>query len=147
LAGTAALFYAKRREFAAVAVVGATLLTVALAAGGLLGRAARKETLGPLFAEADARGFGRLPVVNLHTIERSSEFYAAGHLTYDEAGEPRKLDGPVEVEDFARARGGEALVIVPLDGEMQLFNRPALDAEEVGNNGALALVYVRISRQ
>ena len=144
LAGLAALFLARRRELCAVALVGATFLTVALiVASGLLERAARGETMGPELTAASAQGFGGLPLVNLHTVERSSEFYAAGRLAYDEKGEPLKLEGAGEVEAFARGRGGEALVAVPLEEEHQLFEAPALASRRVASNGRYALVHVR----
>lgn len=144
LAGACALLLARRRELCAVAVVGATLLTVVLiAAGGLLGRAARKETLGRELVEAGARGLGGLPVVNLHEVERTTEFYAAGRLGYDARGEPLKLEGAGEVEEFARGRGGEALVVVRLEDEHQLFEHPPLESKRVNDNGRHALVHVK----
>ena len=144
LAGFAALLVPRRRELCTVAVVGATLLTVALiVSSGVLGRAARKETLERELAAASAEGLGGLPVINLHEVERTTEFYAAGRLAYDERGEPVKLEGAFEVEDFARARGGQALVVVRLREEHQLLERPTLEARRVADNGRYALVHVR----
>ncbi|HEX8147900.1 MAG TPA: glycosyltransferase family 39 protein [Pyrinomonadaceae bacterium] len=141
------LLMPRRREVAAVSVVGATLLTVVLVAdGGVLWRLTRKETLGPTLAEAAAQGFGELPVVNLHTVERTSEFYAPGRLAYGADGEPLKLEGTNEVSEFARSKGGAALVIVHRDDEHQLFEDPSLESKRVAFNGRHALVYVR-SRQ
>jgi 4-amino-4-deoxy-L-arabinose transferase-like glycosyltransferase len=142
-AGGAALFFARKRELCVVSIVGATLLTVALIVSGVLESAARQETLGQVFREAGAVGFGGLPVVSLHTVERTAEFYAAGRLAYDEKGEPLKLEGEVEVEEFARGKGGQALVIVPLQDEPQLFNAPGLEAKLIGDNGKVALVHVK----
>ena len=147
LAAAAALLAPRRRTLCAITVVMATLLTVVLVvAGGVLGRVTRKETTGRIFAEADAQGFSRLPVVNLHTVERTSEFYAAGRLAYDADGEPLKLEGTNQVADFARGRGGAALVIVHRDDEHQLFEDPTLESKRVAFNGRHALVYVK-SRQ
>ncbi|MCA1621084.1 MAG: hypothetical protein LC795_17610 [Acidobacteria bacterium] len=144
LAGLAALLLPRRRELCAVALVGATLLTVALVvASGVFGRAARKETLGPELSEASAQGLGGLPVIHLHGVERTSEFYAAGRLAYDERGEPVKLEGAFEVEEFVRARGGQALVVVPLGEERQLHEHPTLESRRVADNGRYALVHVR----
>ena len=145
LAASAALLAPRRRTLCAVAVVGATLLTVVLViAFGVLARATQKETLGRELAEASAQGLGQLPVVNLHSVERTSEFYAAGRLAYDAAGEPLKLEGTNQVAEFARDKGGAALVIVHRDEEHQLFEEPALDSKRVAFNGRYALVYVRI---
>ena len=142
-----ALLIPRKRELCAISVVGATLLTVALVvASGVLGRMTRKESLGGTMAEAAAQGFGELPVVNLHTVERTSEFYAAGRLAYDADGEPLKLEGTGQVLEFARSKGGAALVIVHRNDEHQLFEDPALESRRVAFNGRHALVYVK-SRQ
>ena len=132
------------KQLESVSVVGATLLTVVLVvAGGVLGRVTRKETLGRTLAEAAAQGFGELPVVNLHTVERSSEFYAAGRLAYGADGEPLKLEGTNQVAEFAQSKGGAALVIVHRDDEHQLFEDPSLESKRVAFNGRHALVYVK----
>ena len=145
LAGLAALFAPGKRTLCAVSVVGATLLTVVLVvAGGVLGLATRKETLKQEFAEAAAQGYGTLPVVNLHTVERTAEFYAAGRLAYDAQGEPLKLEGTNQVAEFAQNRGGAALVIVHRNEEHQLFEDPALESKRVAFNGRHALVYVKV---
>lgn len=143
-AGLVALLAPRRRELCAVSVVGATLLTVVLVvASGVLGLVTQKETMGRALAEAGAQGFGALPVVNLHTVERTSEFYAAGRLAYDTNGEPLKLEGSGQVAEFAQSKGGAALVIVPRDDEHQLFEDPALESKRVAFNGREALVYVK----
>jgi 4-amino-4-deoxy-L-arabinose transferase-like glycosyltransferase len=143
LAGFAALFFARRRALCAVSIVGATLLTVALIVSGALQSATRQETLGQVFREASAQGSGRLPVVGLYTVERTAEFYAAGRLAYDEKGEPLKLEGMGEVEEFARGKGGEVLVIVPSEYEQQLFDAPGVEAKRLGSNGQSSLVLVK----
>jgi 4-amino-4-deoxy-L-arabinose transferase-like glycosyltransferase len=145
-AGLVALFVPRRRALCAVSVVGATLLTVALVvASGVFERMTRKESLGPTLAEASVQGFGELPVVNLHTVERTSEFYASGRLAYDANGEPLKLEGSGQVAEFARSKGGAALVIVHRNDEHQLFEDPALESKRVAFNGRHALVYVRLA--
>ena len=148
-AAVVTLLTPRRRELCAVSVVGATLLTVVLVvAGGLLGRVTQKETLGRTLAEAAAQGYGSLPVVNLHTVERTSEFYAAGRLAYDANGEPLKLEGTNQVAEFAQSKGGAALVIVHRNDEHQLFEDPALESKRIAFNGRHALVYVKVvSRQ
>ncbi|MFL6257940.1 MAG: phospholipid carrier-dependent glycosyltransferase [Pyrinomonadaceae bacterium] len=146
-AGLVALLVPRRRELCAVSVVGATLLTVVLVVmSGVFGRVTQKETMGRALAEAGAQGFGALPVVNLHTVERTSEFYAAGRLAYDANGEPLKLEGSNQVAEFAQSKGGAALVIVPRNDEHQLFEDPALESKRVAFNGRYALVFVK-SRQ
>ncbi len=84
-----------------------------------------------------------MPVVKLHTVERTSEFYAAGRLAYDANGEPLKLEGASEVAEFAREQGGAALVIVPCKEEHQLSKTPRLESKRVAYNDPNALVHVR----
>jgi 4-amino-4-deoxy-L-arabinose transferase-like glycosyltransferase len=148
-AALVALFMPRKRDLCAISVVGATLLTVVLVvASGVLGRVTRKETLGLTLAEATAQGYGSLPVVNLHTVERTSEFYAAGRLAYGADGEPLKLEGTNQVAEFAQGRGGAALVIVHRNEEHQLFEDPALESKRVAFNDRYALVHVKVdSRQ
>ncbi|HEX7316753.1 MAG TPA: glycosyltransferase family 39 protein [Pyrinomonadaceae bacterium] len=147
-AALCALFAPRRRALCAVSIVGATLLTVAMVvASGVLGRLTRKESLGPTIAEASAQGFGGLPIVNLHTVERTSEFYAAGRLAYDANGEPLRFEGTGQVAEFTQGKGGAALVIVHRDDEHQLYEDPSLESKRVAFNGRHALVYVKSSRQ
>jgi 4-amino-4-deoxy-L-arabinose transferase-like glycosyltransferase len=143
VAGLVALLLTRKRALCAASVVGATLLTVVVIVACALGTFARRDTVAQLFREADARGLRDVPVVELHTIERTAEFYAAGRLAYRPDGEPVKLEGANEVADFAASHGGSALVIVPVEEEHQLSQEPRLAPERVGDNGANALVYVR----
>jgi hypothetical protein len=105
---------------------------------------ARRETVAGLLQLAAARGHVAAPVLNLHTIERTAEFYAAERLLYDAAGEPAKFEGAGQIDEFLRSRGGEALVFVPVEYEDQLGAHASLAAERVGNNGRVALFAVRL---
>jgi 4-amino-4-deoxy-L-arabinose transferase-like glycosyltransferase len=142
-AGLVALLLTKSRTLCAASIVGATLLTVVVIVSCALGAFARRETVAQLFKEADARGLGSVSVVQLHTIERTAEFYAAGRLAYGADGEPLKLEGANEVADFAAAHDGSALVIVPIEFQQQLWQEPRLESTLVADNGANALVLVR----
>jgi 4-amino-4-deoxy-L-arabinose transferase-like glycosyltransferase len=142
-AGLVALLLTKRRELCAASVTCSTLLTVVVIVACALGTFTRRETVAQLLRDADARGLGSVRVVQLHTVERTAEFYAAGRLAYDEGGEPLKLEGANQVADFAAAHDGAALVIVPLEHEQQLWREPRLAPERVGENGSNALVLVR----
>ena len=87
----------------------ATFLSVLMIVACALGTFAERETVGPLLLKAGRDGYGGLPVVGLHTVERTAEFYAAGRLAYDGQGEPLKLEGSEEVAEFARRSGGRVL--------------------------------------
>ena len=142
-AGLIAIFCTRRRELCVVSIAGATLLTVALAAGCAFERVARAESVGSLIAEAAARGHGGLKVFQLHNLERTAEFYAAGRIVYDAEGNPLKLEGGPQAVEAVRESGGRALVLVPPEHVHQLTDVPGVEAEVIGDNGHAALVYVQ----
>jgi 4-amino-4-deoxy-L-arabinose transferase-like glycosyltransferase len=143
VAGLVALFLTRRRTLCFFSIAGATLLSIPIIVTCALRPAARGQSLADELRLADAQGLGKLPVVTLHEIERTTEFYAAGRLAYDERGEPLRLEGAGEVADFARSHGGAALVVVPVADERQLFSEQSLAAQRVGDNGRIALMLVR----
>jgi 4-amino-4-deoxy-L-arabinose transferase-like glycosyltransferase len=140
--GLWALWLKGSRERVAGVVVGASLLTVMLAAACAFGDATRRESVRDLLRRADARGYSASPVLNLYSIERSSEFYAAGRVVYDEHGEPKMFDGTNLVADYARAHGETVLVIVPVEHVHQLNALEGARVEVIGDNGVHALVAV-----
>ncbi|MDT7604181.1 MAG: hypothetical protein QOF61_2178, partial [Acidobacteriota bacterium] len=142
LGGLCALAAKGSRARAACVVVGASLLTVMLAAGCVLDVVARRESVRDLLRVADARGYAAAPVLNLYDVERSSEFYAAGRIVYDEQGEPRMFDGSNRVVDYARARRQTVLVIVPVEYANQLTALESVHAEVIGDNSVHAIVVV-----
>ncbi|HEV2707110.1 MAG TPA: hypothetical protein VGV59_14390, partial [Pyrinomonadaceae bacterium] len=143
VAGVFILWRTEQRARSAAMVVGCLFLTVMVIAACGLGEVAERDSVRGLLRRADARGYGSLPVVQLHTIERTSEFYAAGRLLYDEHGEPRKFEGTGVVLEAARQRGGRLLVLVPLEELHQVREDPRLESELLGDNGVHALAYVR----
>ncbi|HVF44060.1 MAG TPA: phospholipid carrier-dependent glycosyltransferase [Pyrinomonadaceae bacterium] len=143
LAGAWAALGRGARARAAGVVVGASLLAAMIAAGCVLAGVVRRESVRDLLRLADGRGYAGAPVLNLYTVERSSEFYAAGRLVYDDAGEPRMFDGISLVTDFADERRAPVLVIIPVKHASQLAWLGAARAELIGENGANALFVVR----
>lgn len=107
---------------------------------------ALRHSTRDLLRRADALGFGQAPILNLHTVERTAEFYGAGRIVYDERGEPLKLEGTFQVADIAAAHGGPALVFVPTEHAHQLNEDARLRAEKIGDNGQVALFVVRAKR-
>ncbi|MFN2483156.1 MAG: ArnT family glycosyltransferase, partial [Pyrinomonadaceae bacterium] len=120
LAGAWAALGRGSRARAACVVVCASLIAAVLVAGCALAGASRRESVRDLLRLADARGYAGAPVLDLYTIERSAEFYAAGRLVYDDAGEPRMFDGTNLVTDFADERQEPVLVIIPTEHAGQL---------------------------
>jgi 4-amino-4-deoxy-L-arabinose transferase-like glycosyltransferase len=139
------LLAGRRRVWSVLSVVGVSFLTTLLVAGCALDRVSARESVRDLLRAAERRGYGDAPVLNLHTVERTGEFYAAGRLIYNEEnGEPLKFEGAGEVLDVLRARGGTVLVIVPPEYAAQLFNFQPLQTEMIGDNGQVALVAARL---
>jgi len=139
------LFAARRRELSVLLVVGVSFLTTMLIVSCALERVAARESVRDLLRAADGRGYGASPVLNLHTVERTAQFYAAGRVIYDEArGEPLKFEGAGEVLEVARQRGGTLLVIVPEEYAQQLLNFQPLATEVIGDNGTVVLVAARV---
>jgi hypothetical protein len=144
LTGALALLLPRRRVLRAASIVGAAFLTVLLIVGCAFERVARPESVAVLMRRAAEQGFGSLPVFQLHTIERTAEFYAAGRLAYDERGEPIKFEGTGQIAEAARRSGGRALVLVPREFAYQLTQQTGLETRDLGDNGAIALVAVSV---
>ncbi len=144
LAGAAILIrpHPGRRSF--VMIVIAVVLTGLMALKLIAPSAARRQSTRDLLAVAATRGYANTPIVQLHTVERSAEFYASGRLTYGSDGEPVKFEGAAQVADAARRNGGEVLCLVPIEFESQLTNLLGTNSEVLSDNGSVALLLVRI---
>ena len=118
-----------------------TLVVALKCAGPILGR---PESVRDLLNAATARGYGATPVVQLHTLERTAEFYAAGRMSYGSRGEPIKLEGATQVVEMARRDGGVVLCFVPLEYVSQLTGYPSIETEVIGDNTRAALLVVRV---
>jgi 4-amino-4-deoxy-L-arabinose transferase-like glycosyltransferase len=143
ICGTFALVRPQMRRAALVMIPIGLLLSGAVTikcAGPILGR---PESMRDLLNAAAARGYGATPVVQLHTLERSAEFYAAGRMSYGSRGEPIKLEGATQVVEMARRNGGVVLCFVPLEYQSQLTAYPSIETEVVGDNTRAALIVVR----
>jgi 4-amino-4-deoxy-L-arabinose transferase-like glycosyltransferase len=144
IAGAAALVRPQIRRRLLVLIPIALFITSAVAlkwAGPIL---TRPESVRDLLLTASARGFGATPVVQLHTLERTAQFYAAGRMSYGPRGEPIKLEGATQVVDAARRNGGVVLCFVPLEYESQLTSLPSVETEVIGDNTRAALIAVRL---
>jgi 4-amino-4-deoxy-L-arabinose transferase-like glycosyltransferase len=105
---------------------------------------ARPESVRDLLTAASSRNYGAVPVVQLHTVERTAEFYAADRMAYRPDGEPVKLEGVAQVADAASHAGGVVLCFVPREYEAQLTSYPNVQTEVIANNGRVSLVAVRV---
>lgn len=105
---------------------------------------ARTESVRDLLTAASTRGYGAVPVVQMHTVERTAEFYAADRMTYRPDGEPVKLEGVLQVADAAQQHGGLVLCFVPKEYEAHLTSYRKIQTEVIGDNGRVSLVAVRV---
>lgn len=105
---------------------------------------ASRESVRDLVAAANVRGFGAARIVQLHTIDRTIEFYAAQRVDYQSDGEPVKFEGARQVFEAARTKGGVVLCLVPPRYVPQLTTEPNIQTEVVADNGRVALVVVRV---
>jgi len=128
--------------FVAISIV--CVLTAAMALRLVAPAVARSQSVRELLVMANDRGFSHTPIVQLHTIERSAEFYASERITYGTDGEPVKFEGAWQVTDAARRNNGLVLCFVPANLASQLKTLPQLDVEMIGDNGRVALVLVRV---
>jgi len=144
IVGAVALVRPQLRKGLLVLIPIALFATSAVALKGVGPILARPESVRDLLIAASARGYCATPVVQLHTVERTAEFYAAGRMTYGSGGEPIKLEGATQVVDAARRSGGVVLCFVPLEYESQLTKLPSIQTEVIGDNTRVALIVVRL---
>jgi 4-amino-4-deoxy-L-arabinose transferase-like glycosyltransferase len=142
--GAIALVRPQLRKVLFILLPVATVATCVIALVCVAPAMARTESVRDLLAAASARGYGAVPVVQLHTIERTAEFYAAGRMSYRPDGEPVKFEGVAQVADAASLSGGLVLCFVPREYAAQLTSYPSIQTEVIGNNGRVSLVAVRV---
>lgn len=104
----------------------------------------RAESVRDLLSSAASRGYGTTPIVQLHLIERTAEFYAPGRLTYQADGEPVKFEGVMQVVEAARRNNGVVLCFVPVQFESQLTSFSGAQSDVIADNGSVALVAVHV---
>jgi 4-amino-4-deoxy-L-arabinose transferase-like glycosyltransferase len=142
--GASGLLLPRWRKAILIMVPVAMFVTSAIALSHVAPITGRPESVRDMLATAAARGYGAVPVVQLHTVERTAEFYAADRMTYKADGEPVKLEGVLQVAEAARRNGGVVLCFVPREYEAQLLSYPNIQAEVIAENGRASLVAVRV---
>ena len=142
--GTVAIVRPQLRRALVILIPMSMIVTSAIGLYKVAPVLARPESVRDVLALATARGYGATPVVQLHTIERTAEFYAANRMTYQPDGEPVKLEGVAQVVEAARQNGGLVLCFVPREYEAQLTSYQSVQTEAIGNNGRVSLLVVRV---
>src|SRR5205807_9773834 len=95
-------------------------------------------------AAASSRGYDTTPLVQLHNVDRTAEFYGASQLIRGGDREPMKLEGATQVAAVAQYRGGLILCLVPIEFESQLTTYRRLQTKVIANNGRTSLIVVRV---
>jgi 4-amino-4-deoxy-L-arabinose transferase-like glycosyltransferase len=144
LAGLVAVVWPKLRAPIFVLIGIAVMTSAALSLRFVVPIVAARDSVRDLVNAADHKGYGNLPVVQLHTIERTAEFYATNRITYGNDGEPVKFEGANQVIDAARRNGGRVLCLVPTQYQVQLLNLPNVQTEVLADNGRVCLVKVEV---
>ena len=142
--GAAALIWPHLRGSLLLLIAVAVIVTSAVVLKCVAPAAARTESVRGLLTTAAARGYASMPVVQLHTVERTAEFYAPGRLTYQPDGEPVKYEGVIQVVDAARRNNGIVLCFVPLQFKSQLTSFAGAQTEVIADNGRVVLLAVRV---
>ena len=144
LVGLIAVVRPKLRAPIFVLIGIAVIISAALSLRFVVPAVAARESVRDLVGAADKRGYGNWPIVQLHTVERTAEFYATNRITYGKDGEPVKFEGANQVIDAARRNGGRVLCLVPTQYVEQLTTSPNAQSEIVSDNRRVCLVAVTV---
>jgi 4-amino-4-deoxy-L-arabinose transferase-like glycosyltransferase len=147
IAGLSSVIYRRQRLLNASLLILSVALTAFLVLYCIAPDVADRESTRRLFEEAARRGYSAAPVVEMHVIERTAEFYAGSRLMRAADGEVLKLQGTDAVIQIARQTAGPVLVMVPSEFSGQLTTNSALDVAPIGDNGAFALFAVRSEKR
>ena len=127
-----------------VLIAVAMFVTSAFSLKAIAPAIARGQSVRDLLAAASSRGYDTAPLVQLHNVDRTAEFYGASQLMRGGDREPMKLEGAGQVAAVAQYRGGLILCLVPIEFESQLTTYRRVHTEVIGNNGHTSLVVVRV---
>jgi len=127
-----------------VLIAVAMFVTSAFSLKAIAPAIARRQSVRDLLAAASARGYDTTPLVQLHNVDRTAEFYGASQLMRGGDREPMKLEGAGQVAAVAQYRGGLILCLVPIEFESQLTTYRRVHTEVIGNNSRTSLVVVTV---
>ena len=134
-----------RSNDAVMWIAAGTLASVLCAAVFATGAAGVRHSTRELLARAGERGYGNELVYGLYMFDRTAEFYHAGRVAYDAAGEPLVFDSAHKITELVARQGSGAAVLVMTfpDAVSHLSGDARMDAEVVAANDGVALVRVR----
>jgi len=120
----------------------AILISFIVALNCLVPVFARRDSVRDLILAAKTRGYTNNPVLGLHTISHSAEFYAPKRLWRDNEGKQKRFEGVLEVAEISRKGKQMVLVLVPLEYLKQLTESKDVYTEIISDNTELAIVAV-----
>ena len=127
------------------ALAGGTLIVVVILLQFFVTGFANADSVKPLIAAADVRGYSTERVLGLHTVSHNAEFYAAGRLVRNEDGTQKRFNSVGEIEQEIKQSNGEpVLVIVPSNRVNELTQNSVMNTEVIADNTELAIVQVTI---
>jgi 4-amino-4-deoxy-L-arabinose transferase-like glycosyltransferase len=143
IAGGFAIAGVAKRNVYALSIIAAILLSCVVTLNCIAPFFAGRDSARDLIAEANARGLANAPVLNLHTVEHSAEFYATGRLWRDDEGKQKKFERIADVAAISRRRRDVVLVLIPLRYMDQLKETKEVQSETIADNGDIAIVALR----
>ncbi len=105
---------------------------------------AEHETVKYLVEKANADGYQKAKILNLHRISHSVEFYGAKRLIRDETGKLKRFESVQELTDEMKKDGEPAAVLVPIENINQLTESELVKGNVLADNGELAIVGVNL---
>jgi 4-amino-4-deoxy-L-arabinose transferase-like glycosyltransferase len=142
VAGMFAVAGEQKRKLYALLIALAVLCSSVVALNCLVYTFVRHDSVAELIVASYARGYVKNPVLCLHTINHSAEFYAAGRLWRDKDGKQKRFEDVREVAEVSRRGRQKVLVLVPLEHLHQLTESKIMYAETIADNGELAIVTI-----
>lgn len=123
----------------------ATFIVIVIILQFFVMRYAGGETVKPLIAAANERGYSKERVVNLYTVSHNLEFYAAGRLARESSGRQKRYeDVSVLVKDLKNEPNNRILVLVPRKDVLNLLADGSVTAETLGENDESALILLQL---
>ncbi|HEY6122104.1 MAG TPA: glycosyltransferase family 39 protein, partial [Pyrinomonadaceae bacterium] len=144
--GLIAAIWKRYRTMGALLIAGSTVLAMSVLLNCGVYKVAERESTAGLIEAANARGYEKLRIGELNTIDHTAEFYGSGRLLYGSDGEPKRFEGTNQVLEALPQNGGRILILVPVDQVSALTNLERTTTDLIGSNGKIAIVAVTLKR-
>jgi hypothetical protein len=143
VAGAFAIVERQKKNLQIFSIAFVILFSFAVALKSMAYTFAARDSVRDLIAASQSQGFTNNPVLCLHTLNHSLEFYAAGRLWRDNEGKQIRFESVMDVANVSRRGRQPVLVLVPLEYVTQLTDSKVVRSQVIADNGELAIVDVR----